>query len=135
MANAKYRKACENYSFPDIVTHTIRVSLIRTAAGYTPDIDNHEFLPSVTPAARIADGPPMTGKTFIGGRFKADIYNFGILPAGPACDGLLIWRDTGVAATSRLLVWIDTVTGGLPVTPDGVNQVIVYWPATWIFAL
>ena len=134
MANAKYRKACENYLFPNIVGNTVRASLIRTAAGYTPDIENDEFYQDVPGAAIIFDGPALTGKTFTGGRFKADNLNMGTVPASPSADGIILWHDTGDPATSRLLVWIDTA-GGLPVTPNGTDYVVIYWPSNYIFSL
>jgi hypothetical protein len=134
MANGLYRKACEAYSFPNIIGHTIRVSLIRTAGGYTPNLQTDQFYSIIPPAAVIFDGPALTGKTFTGGVFKADDVNFGVVPASPAADGMIIWRDTGTPATSELLVWYDTAPG-LPVTPDGQNFIVVQWPPTFIFRL
>lgn len=134
MANFIYAKALQFYPFPNIIGNTIRVSLIRTADGYTPDQANDEFYNAIPGAAVKAVSDPLTNKSFVGGVFKADDTTFGAVPAGSACDGMVIWHDTGNSSTSRLLVWIDSYSG-LPVTPDGVNWVNVQWPAAGIFAI
>jgi hypothetical protein len=134
MANGLYRKACELYSFPDILSDTIRISLIRTANGYTPNLQTDQFYSAIPSGAVIFRGPVLTGKTFAYGQFKAADVNCGVLPASAAADGIVIWRDTGADSTSQLLVWIDTATG-LPVTPNGTDYIIIQWPSTYIFQL
>lgn len=134
MANFLYSKALQFYSFPDIVGNTIRLSLIRTADGYTPDQALDEFYNVIPGLAVKAVSDPLSNKTFVGGVFKADDTTFQAVPAGGACDGIVIWHDTGIPATSRLLAWIDSYNG-LPVTPDGVNWVNVQWPGGGIFAI
>jgi hypothetical protein len=135
MANFLYAKALQFYYFPDIVSNTIQLSLIRTSGGYTPNQANDEFYSVIPPAAIAAVAPnPLSGKTFVGGVFDADDISFQIVPAGPACDGLLIWHDMGNPATSRLIAWIDSYSG-FPVTPDGVNWVNVQWPTSGIFKI
>lgn len=134
MANFIYAKALQFYPFPNIVGNTIRVSLIRMNDGYLPDPLNDEFYNAIPPAAIKAVSDPLTNKSFVGGVFKADDITFGAVPSGQACDGLVIWHDTGNNSNSRLLVWIDEYSG-LPVTPDGVNWINVQWPASGIFAI
>jgi hypothetical protein len=46
----------------------------------------------------------------------------------------VIYVDTGTAATSPLVAYIDTGVTGLPVTPNGGN-ITVTWNASGIFAL
>lgn len=135
MANFLYGKALQYYSFPDIISNTIRLSLIRTADGYTPNQASDEFYNAIPASAIKAVAPdPLSGKTFIGGLFDADDATFQAVPAGPACDGIVIWHDTGNPATSRLIAWIDSYSG-LPVTPDGVNWVNIQWPSGGIFQI
>jgi hypothetical protein len=135
MANFIYGKALQFYNFPDIVSNTIQLSLIRTAGGYTPNQNADQFYSIIPGAAIAAVAPnPLSGKTFLNGVFDADDTSFQAVPAGPACDGMVIWHDTGNPATSRLIAWIDSYSG-FPVTPDGVNWVNVQWPTSGIFKI
>jgi hypothetical protein len=46
--------------------------------------------------------------------------------SGSACAYIIIYKDSGVSATSPLIAKIDDYTG-LPVTPNGGN-ITVSWP-------
>ena len=46
----------------------------------------------------------------------------------------MIYIDTGVAGTSRLIAYIDTGVAGLPVTPNG-GDINITWDAAGIFTL
>ena len=52
---------------------------------------------------------------------------------GNPAEAILIYIDTGSAATSRLVAWIDTATN-LPVTPNG-GDISIQWNASGIFQL
>ena len=47
---------------------------------------------------------------------------------GDPCEALIIYKHTGTDATSRLIAYIDTVTGpaALSVTPNGGDITIVF---------
>jgi len=53
---------------------------------------------------------------------------------GNTVEALVIYVDTGSAATSPLVAYIDTSVTGLPVTPNG-GDITVTWNASGIFAL
>jgi hypothetical protein len=57
--------------------------------------------------------------------FDADPVTFSSV-TGNTVEALVIYKDTGNAATSPLLAYIDTVSSGLPVTPNGGN-IVVAW--------
>jgi hypothetical protein len=44
---------------------------------------------------------------------------------GTSCEFIVIFQDTGVDATSRLIAYIDSAVG-LPVTPNGGN-ITIQW--------
>jgi len=54
----------------------------------------------------------------------ADIV-FTAPPAGDVLEATVIYQDTGVEGTSRLIAYIDTATG-LPVTPNGTDITILW---------
>lgn len=48
--------------------------------------------------------------------------------------GLIMYRNTGVTTTSRLIMFMDTGVTGFPLTPNG-SDVNVIWNASGIFQL
>lgn len=128
MANALYDLARQSFlsQSPSIDwdTDNIKVSLVRSSA-YTPNLATDQFLSSV--ATRVADSGNLTGKTVAAGVADADDVTFVAVAAGAAIQYILIWKDTGVAATSPLIALIDTATG-LPVTPGG-GDITIAWDA------
>lgn len=131
MANGIYQLSKQNYGFPNLLVDNIKVVLTR---GYAPVYGVHEFLTSIVAGSRVATSANLGGKTFTLGVFDAGNVTFAAVPAGLACDYLIIYQDTGVDATSRLLCGLDTGFAGLPVTPDG-SDIQVTWAAGGIFAL
>jgi len=132
MANFVYPKALEFYPFPDILTDDIKVLLTR---GYVPTAATDRYLAIIAGASQVASTANLGTKTFALGVFAAAATTFGVVAAGAACQALVVYRDTGVAATSELLCYIDTGYTGLPVTPDGINSITITWPVGGIFAI
>lgn len=54
--------------------------------------------------------------------------------SGDAADYLTVHKDSGLAATSPLCVTFDSVTTGLPVTPNG-GDIVVQWAAGGIIQI
>lgn len=146
MANALYGLAKQSFLSQnpsiDLDTDTIKSFLI-DAASYTPNMSTHQYLSDVPAASRKgnsggntdADAVTLAGKTVTLGVFDATDITFVTVPAGAALEYILIYKSTGVEATSPLIALIDTATG-LPVTPNG-GDITVQWDegANKIFAL
>lgn len=118
MANQLYGLGREGFLGGDIDwdADTIKVALIDTAL-YTVDIDVHQFLSSVPAGSRVAVSAALSSKTKALGVAAAANVIFSAV-AGADCEAIVIFQDTGVEGTSRLICYIDTATG-LPVTPNG----------------
>lgn len=116
MANAVYNSARASFLDADIdwSADTIKISLVR---GYTFNAA-HDFLNDVTGAGTQVATATLGSKTSTSGVADAADFTFSAVSAGAACDALVIYKDTGSAATSNLIAFIDTATG-LPVTPNG----------------
>ena len=141
MANALYDKGRNRFARGDLQWkaggHTVRAFLVRSS-GYTPDLANHEFLSSVGTGARLGNGgatgrtdaPALTLIDPVAGVCDANDIVFTAVPAGAACQYLVVFRDDGSAdATSPLIALIDTATG-IPVTPNGAD-INVAWDKAW----
>jgi hypothetical protein len=127
VANAMYQKGLQAFleGKIDWINDTIKAVLV-DSADYTLDITNHEFLSDVPAAARVATAT-LAGKTSTNGVADASDTTFTAVSGDP-CELVLLYVDTGVAGTSRLIMAIDTA-GGLPVTPSGAN-VTIEWGNT-----
>ncbi len=79
---------------------------------------SHEFLSDVPSGGRVATSGNLASKTTTNGTFDAADFSFTAV-TGDQSEILIIYIDTGSAATSRLVAYYDTGVTGLPVTPNG----------------
>lgn len=117
----------------NLTSDTIKVVLV-DLADYTYS-GSHQFLSDVPSGARVATTAALTSKTVTNGTFDADNTTFPTATGDPS-EAMILYKDTGSAATSNLICFIDTVTGpaSLTVTPNGGN-IDVTWAAGGIFSL
>lgn len=133
MANALYplwkQALLEFTTNNDLDGQTVKVAL--ATSGYTYSAA-HQYYSSVTASAV---GTPQTigSKTFTNGVFDGADVTFTAV-SGSQAVSLVIYIDTGSAATSPLVAFIDTGVTNLPVTPNGGN-INIAWNASGIFAL
>lgn len=132
MANALYPKAKEKFldALIDMPTDTIKIALIDTGTYTYSSTD--EFW-SAASAAEIGTSQTLASKTITNGVFDADNVTFTSV-SGASVEALIIYKDTGSAATSPLIMYLDVAASGLPVTPNG-NNIDVQFNASGIFAL
>lgn len=123
MAPAHYNKTLTLFlnADLDISVDTIKVRLVRTSA-YTFS-QTHDFADDL-PAAIVTD-VTLGSKSVVDGTFDAADAVFTSVPAGAAIDALVIYKDTGSAATSPVIAYID----GFSVTPNG-GDITIQWQAT-----
>ena len=128
MANAFYTKARTAIAEGRILWRssggdTFKAILI-DAADYTVDIATHEFLSDVPSIARVAVAT-LTTLAPTNGVYDASDVTFTAV-TGDSCEAIIIYQHTGSDATSRLLLYLDTATAGLPVTPNG-TDIAIQW--------
>ena len=134
MANALYPKWKEQLlqftANNNLSAGTVKVALVDTGV-YTYNSAN-QFYTSVSSAVV---GTPQTigSKTFTNGVFDGADVTFTTV-TGASIEALVLYVDTGTAATSPLVAYIDTSVTGLPVTPNG-GDISITWNASGIFAL
>lgn len=137
MANAIYPKykeaAMGGGPNVDLLTSTVKVALIDTA-NYTYSAA-HEFLDDVTNGTdpRVGTDQTLGTKTVTNGAFDSADPTWSSL-TGDSVEALIFYVDTGSAATSRLIAYIDTGQTNLPFTPNGGNVTINVNASGW-FAL
>lgn len=125
----KWKEALISGASNAALSGTVRVALVDLGA-YTYSAA-HEFLSSLG-SARVGADQTLTGKTFVNGTFDADDAVFPAV-TGPTVEALVIYVDTGNAATSRLVAFFDDVTG-FTFTPNG-GALNLTFSASGIFRL
>jgi hypothetical protein len=127
MANALFDLGRQAFLQADIdwLVDDIKVALV-DAADYTVSLTTHDFFADVNAvaAAIVATSGNLASKTSTNGVADAADITFTAVTGDPS-EYLIIYKDTGVAATSPLIACIDTATG-LPVTPNG-GDITVTW--------
>lgn len=134
MANAiypKWKEAILQASSNSSLTGTVKAMLI-DSADYTYSA-SHEFLTDVTGAGIVSTSAAILSKTYTSGLFDAGNTAFTAV-TGDVCEALILFIDTGVGATSRLVAYFDTGVTGLPVTPNG-GDINITFNASGIFQL
>lgn len=131
MANAiypKYKQALlDADANVDLNDGTVKVAL--STAAYN---SAHDFYDDVS-ASTVGTPQTINNTTVTDGLFDGDNVTYTAV-TGNSAEALLIYIDTGSAATSRLVAWIDTSVTGLPVTPNG-GDISITWNASGIFQL
>lgn len=134
MANAIYPKYKETIlgaaTNTNLLTGTVKVALVDTGV-YTYNAA-HQFVTSLTGVVGTA-GTIGATKSVTNGLFDGGDVTFSAV-TGNSVEALVIYVDTGSAATSPLVAYIDTGVTGLPVTPNG-GDISITWNASGIFQL
>ena len=127
MANALYDKGREKFLRGEISwnLNTIKCALVKVTAGYTVNLATHEFYSDLTNV--IAGSNAIGSKTTAAGVADGADPIFSAVAPGDAGEAVIVYRDTGNAATSPLIAYIDTATG-LPVTPNGGDITVKFDP-------
>lgn len=133
MANAiypKYKEALlDATANVDLKDGTVKVALVDTGV-YTYNAA-HDFYNDVTGV--VGTPQTITSTTVTNGVFDGNNVTYTTV-TGATVEALVIYVDTGNAATSRLVAYIDTSVTGLPVTPNG-GDISITWSGAGIFAL
>lgn len=125
----KYKKSQESGGANhNLIAGSVKAILIADTYVYS---DTHEFLSDIPSGARVSVSGSLTGKAATDlAAFQSSNARFEAV-TGPACNAIGLFVDTGNAATSPLVCYIDTVAAGLPVTPAGASYNVVVDPTGW----
>jgi hypothetical protein len=128
MASAIYPKAKESFISAnpviDLDTDTIKVALVDITTDYTYSAA-HQFKSSVTSYSGTTD-QTLGSKTITNGVFNAAspvTFTAVSQSASKTVGALVIYKDTGSAATSPLIAYIDGFTA---VVPNG-GDIAITW--------
>lgn len=125
MANSIYTLAKKAFldGQIDLLSNDIKALLI-DSAGYSVNLTTDEFLSDIPAGARISTSANLTGKSTTAGVFDADDTVFSSV-TGAQSEAIVVYQDTGVEATSRLILYASSYSG-LPITPNGADINMVW---------
>lgn len=124
MANALYGKGKERLlsAAIDVTTATIKAALVSTA--YAANLTTHEYYSDIS-AYVLGTPVVLTSKVITLGVFDAADTTFTAVASGSTAKAVVLYKDTGVAGTSPLLVYDDTITG-FPLATNG-GDITIAW--------
>lgn len=133
MANQMYTSAKDGLlgGLIDLDTAVIKVALLRS---YTFS-DSHVYVSNVTGAGGSIVGTPvaLSSVSISSGVFDAADSVFTSVSAGAAIPALLVYQASAVtggsdvaSSSQRVILYIDSAGGSLPITPTGGNINVVW---------
>ena len=134
MANALYGKGKEKLltAAVNFSSETIKAALVSTA--YSPNLSTDEVYTTISP--HVLGTPQTLGtKSILLGVFDAADSLFEAVLAGSTVKAIVLYKDSGLAGTSPLLAYIDTITGFPLATNGGDIQIVWDSGAYKIFSL
>lgn len=106
---------------------TIKATL-HDSADTTVNVNTHADIADILAAGRVAT-VALTSRTVVASSNTLTIdaadATFTSV-TGDQAEQIIIWNDSGVESTSLLIVFFDTFTSGMPVTPNGGNIDLVF---------
>lgn len=124
MANALFAKTKKLFLDGDIdlLTDTIKCALVKN--DYAQNLSTHDFYDDMS-ASVVGTPQTLATKTTTDGVFDADDVTFTAVAAGSTLEAVSHYKDTGVAGTSPLITYIDTITG-FPLATNG-GDITIQW--------
>lgn len=119
MANSLYTLGKQGLLHGTFVLDSDTIKLALVSNTYSPNLATHQFWSDVN-ANVISTPVAMGGITITNGVFNSSSVTFTAVTGGSTVRYFVIYKDTGTASTSPLLVLIDTTTGvTLPFSTNG----------------
>lgn len=126
MATSWYDKALREFARAGVSWESASLKAVLIDAGaYTPNFATDEFLSSVAAGARIATVAVAGNVVADGGVCDCNDTTWPNV-TGVTVEGVLFYIDTGVAGTSRLLLYIDN-SPDFPIPATTGQDVTVAW--------
>lgn len=115
-------------------TATIKAVLV-DSADYTPAVNTDQDLADIASAGRVATATIGSRTAVASGNTMTQSGANTTFTAvtGDQSELIVIYKDSGTASTSLLIVLFDTFTSGMPVTPNG-GDIVAQWNASGIFS-
>lgn len=132
--SAKYDQGRAAFLRGEIAWLTDDIKAVLVTSGYTPNFATHEFLSSISAPAQLAMSDNLDGKTVTDGWASAERIEWEG-PSNGTAVGVVIIKDTGDAATSPLLAYLNENITNFPLGTNGAKVTFFPDPDTGLFRL
>lgn len=105
------------------LTHNMVVVLLSSA--YVVDLVSHQYLSDIGAGSRVATSGNLASKTDAAGVFDAADIVFTGVSSGLTITQFAIYRNTGVEATSPLMIY-ENSAANMPLVTDGTNLTLAW---------
>lgn len=122
MASGSYDAARKAFLDADIDLLVDTIKCVLLDADYSQNYVTHDFLDDVAAAGRVGTPQTLGTKSTAAGVFDAADVTFPAVSNATAVSAVLIYKDTGVEATSAIIVRLEFTA----LTPNG-GDIIVAW--------
>lgn len=127
MSNQLYPKGREGFLAGDAAWDSDDFRVVAADATYTFSTA-HDFLDDVGAGARVATSGALAGKTTTDGVADANDVTYTALAAGDTITQIIVYKHTGVEATSLLIAYYDTKADSTAISvPTNGGDVVVQW--------
>lgn len=116
------------HSAISVTTDDLKIVMVDEGTD-TPSPSTDTDLADIAAGARVDTSPNLGGKSLSSGAFKGSATTFSAT-TGATVESLVMYKDSGAAATSPLMLYIDTATG-LDLTPNGSDVIVTPSTAGW----
>lgn len=125
MANAFYLLGKESFLKGEIAMNSDNIKINLCSSSYSPNFTTDQFLAIIPGGAILATSANLGSKTTTLGTFNAANVTFSSVASGSTGNRIVLYKDTGSSATSRLIAAFDSYTN-LPVVTNG-GDITVQW--------
>lgn len=135
MSSAIYALAKQAFLAGEIDLEDNTIKGVLVSNGYSPNFTSDQYLSTIAGGNRIGTAGTLGTKTITSGVFDAADLTFSAVPGGSTAVAVVLYKDTGLEATSNLIAYIDAISG-FPVATSGAD-ITIQWDsgANKIFAL
>lgn len=135
MSNALYTSykasllGTDVHSRVDFDVDTIKITLVDTA-DYTFSAAHQDHADLVAVAAAAVSNATLGTITTTSGTLDSADPTFSAV-TGDVSEAVVMWKDSTVSSTSPLILYLDTFSSGMPVTPNGGDINVTVNPSGW----
>lgn len=129
-----YNKGREAFLRGQIAWLTDDIKAILVAGAYTPNFTTDQYLSDISAPAQVAVSNSLSSKTVTNGWAGCENIVWDTASNG-VCVGMVIVQDTGVAATSHLLAYLNSGITNFPLDTNGAKVTFFPDPGTGLFRI
>ena len=124
MSNALYDTGRNAFLNAGINYGSDTIKMVPVTSGYTVNLATDQYL-SIIGSNTVGTAQVLSGKSSSAGVATCAAITFSSVPGGSTIIAFVVYKDTGVAGTSQLIAYIDTLANGSVNIPTNGGNIVV----------